>query len=80
MDIKNSEDALRKLDYIDRKMFEYDIQMNQCTDMDVFLDNTKDIGRYMGKASNNLFAPIYNDIKDTYNHIKYQLDTLNSQK
>ena len=31
----------------------------------------KDIGRYMGKASNNLFTPIFNDINDTFNHIKY---------
>lgn len=61
-------------------MNEFDIQMNQCPDMEDFLDKVKDIGRYMGKASNNLFTPIYNDIADTFNHIKYQIDTLNSQK
>lgn len=80
LDIKNSEDALRKLDYIERKMNEYDIKMNQCPDMEIFLDEIKNIGRFIGKASNNLFTPIYNDITDTSNHIKYQLDTLNSQK
>jgi hypothetical protein len=34
----------------------------------------------MGKASSNVFVPIYNDIAETFNHIKYQLETLNSQK
>ena len=61
-------------------MNEFDIQMNQCPDMDDFLEKVKDIGRYMGKASNNLFTPIFNDINDTFNHIKYQLTTLDSQK
>lgn len=70
-DIKNSEAALHKLDYIERKMNEFDIKMNQCPDMDDFLEKVKDIGRFMGKASNNLFTPIFNDINDTYSHIKY---------
>ena len=77
-DIKDSEAALRKLDYIERKMNEFDIPMNTCPDMDDFLEKVKDIGRYVGKASNNLFTPIYNDITDTFDHIKYQIDTLNS--
>jgi len=44
--------------------------MKQCPDMDDFLEKVKDIARYMGKASNNLFTPIFNDINDIYNHIK----------
>jgi hypothetical protein len=52
-------------------MNEFDIKMNQCPDMDDFLEKVKDIGRFMGKASNNLFTPIFNDINDTYSHIKY---------
>ena len=34
----------------------------------------------MGKASSNVFIPIYNDMTETFNHIKYQLTTLDSQK
>ena len=44
------------------------------------MDEIKNIGRFIGKAGNNLHTPIYKDITDTSNHIKYQLDTLESQK
>ena len=52
-------------------MNEYDIQMRECPDMEVFIEKIKDIGRYMGKGSNNLFSTIQRDIHDIADHIKY---------
>jgi|TARA_B110000285_G_scaffold224618_1_gene281677 hypothetical protein len=71
-DIKNCDDALKKIDYIEKQNTKNGIEMKGCENINQFFEKIKDLGGELGKANHLLFNEISKDLKSTYAHIKSQ--------
>jgi V-type H+-transporting ATPase subunit a len=71
-DIRNCDDALKKIDYIERQNTKNGIEMKGCENIKQFFEKIKDLGGELGKANHLLFNEISKDLTSTHAHIKSQ--------
>jgi hypothetical protein len=72
LDIKACDDALKKIDYIERQNNKNGIEMKSCENIQQFFEKIKTLGGELGKANHLLFNEISKDLKSSYSHIKTQ--------